>query len=447
LGVEIELNRQREQLDWLDEVMKQSRQTAEAKMEQHEGAAEAQVRFLQAWQSHTVLRNSLARMKAIEVNVLKKVVPDMTLHAASDFRVWLDPHWQHNRAGVGDFGPSGESKQSDLWRTLSTGVREGHYSVPARPKHDLLVPTLQGIVDLESEKIQHALEAAKKDASIALPPSLQRPAAAGAVYKSPLAAMLTDSNPAVVHMPGADPRAKFNDVLTSYVGRLTDKARTIDISSAAPLPAPSSSSAAASANPPPAPGNDQADAAFAASEFATQAISRKVTVAAQQSDRPAQAPAPTSPSSGVQLPLAALQKIAERYSINSSQKNTQTKKRRMEGNRTALQDFAAGAATLAASTLLQLAGDATEAAENIYFSLPAAKKAATLKCIYDTKVDPRGLNFLVDRGVVVRFLPFPRCLNSFSFSSLPPPLSHDNDRIDAPGCCSSSRRTSSLAPT
>jgi predicted 2-oxoglutarate/Fe(II)-dependent dioxygenase YbiX len=34
LGVEIELNRQREQLDWLDEVMKQSRQTAEAKLEQ-----------------------------------------------------------------------------------------------------------------------------------------------------------------------------------------------------------------------------------------------------------------------------------------------------------------------------------------------------------------------------------------------------------------------------
>ena len=399
LGVEIELNRQKEQLAWMDEVMKVSKATTEAKLENKDvSSAEAQVSFLRSWKCHTVMRNAITRMKAQEMNVLKKVNPDMALNGGDDLKVWLDPGWQSRQQGGGVAGGAGVlgTQKGPLWDSLQKGASQGHFSVPARPKHDLLVPSLQAIIDMESDRIQQALEAAKKDAGIALPPSVLRSPVAGDRYAAPLSTILTAHNTSVVHAINADPKQKFTDVMTSYVGKLTDRARLLDLS-VSPIASP-------------APQHVH-DYAGDAPEEPIAALAPQKLVAGRAAKANTAATLPTNTFQPQEVALGSstglatispeiLEKVAARFPAQSLRKAALLKKQRIGSNKSAQVDFEAGIRSLATSALLQDSGQ-SDAAEIIYLSLPAAKKPPLLKCIYSTREDPRGLNFMVDKCVTV----------------------------------------------
>lgn len=405
LGVEIELNRQKEQLAWMDEVMKLAKAKAETKLEKKDNSAEAQVEFLRAWKCHTVMRNAVTRMKAQELNVLKKVVPDMALKSGNDLEVIINPYY--NPSGDDGENPAaggggGNTAPSELWKSLNKGVSQGHFSVPARPKHDLLVPSLQAIIDMESERIQQALEAAKKDVGMALPPSVLRSPAAGDRYTAPLSPILTGHSFSVKHAANADPKQKFTDVMQTYVGSLTDRTRAIDLSFQPSglmqdtAPTTSTAGGVVGRSSPETVTQDQVPATPFVSP------TPKKLVAGRVLEKQVAFPPTAQGFTGkvATLPVEALEKLAARFSSQSLAKFMALKKQRMESNKTAQQDFATGAKTLAVSAILQECGR-PDAVDNIYFSLPATKKPPTLKRIYSTREDPRALNVLVDKCVAV----------------------------------------------
>lgn len=366
LGVEIELNRQKEQLAWMDEVIKRARAHAEMVLtERRDCHAEAQVEFLHTWRSHTLFRNSVSRMKAQEMNVLQKVVPNMALNAGDAVKVWLDPFWQDRGESEHSTGP--EASQSDLWRTLHGGVAQGHYVVPPKPKHDLLVPTLQSIIDLESDRIQQALEMARKDGSIALPQSVLRSPAAGDKYMAPLSNMLTASNSSIVHPLNADPQQKFNAVMQYYTGKPSEKSRAVDMAAQFQTPLTdyhhhAQESMMDELLSPELHQEEETVLVNSAPQRVT-AIGRTKLGAART---PAAAPAdkasanirsPQTPFGSTQgnsqLPVAVLEKVASRFSRDSLHRNAQLKKQRLANNKAAQIEFNNGVNSLTMSPILR----------------------------------------------------------------------------------------------
>jgi hypothetical protein len=316
--------------------------------------------------------------------------------------VIINPYWQDNHSGEGGGGGAaggGNTAPSELWKSLNKGVSQGHFSVPARPKHDLLVPSLQAIIDMESERIQHALEEAKKDVGMALPPSVFRSPAAGDRYTAPLSPLLTGHSASVVHAANADPKQKFTDVMQTYVGSLTDRTRAIDLSfqpSGLMQDTTLTASGVGGRTSPDTVTQDQVPATPFVSPTPKKLVAGRVLEKQAAFPPTAQGPAARSAT----LPVEALEKLAARFSSQSLAKFMALKKQRIESNKTAQQDFATGAKTLAVSAILQESGR-TDAVDNIYFSLPATKKPPVLKRIYSTREDPRGLNVLVDKCVAV----------------------------------------------
>ena len=414
LAVEVELHRQKEQIAWMDVVMKKTLQATEAKLKAREGsAADAQVEFLRSWKCHTVFRNAMIRLKAAEMNVLQRVVPDMALRGGRELRVWLDPHATATSSGGagGDASGEGKEQQSDLWRSLQSASAQGHYLVPPKPQHDLLVPTLQSIVDFESERIQHCLESAKKDGAIALPPSVTRSLLAGDRYPAPLAGLLTAQDPPAMQTQlGGDPRQRFAGAIQTFAGKINEKMAPQNLS--APWHSPADAAAIDSYGQPfaeDAYDDDDDDGGGAAAEETlppppTDPLLPKRSAVATPFKAKAGAPnAPASPDLSLLLSIPVLEKIAQRFPAFSMARQVQTKKAKLANNKAAQAQFSAGAQTLAASEILQECGP-DEAVENIYYSLPSSSKPPVLSRLFSSAEHAGGLSTLIDKCVLVRSL-------------------------------------------
>lgn len=409
LAVEVELHRQKEQIAWMDIVIKKRLQQTEAKLKTREcNPTDAQIEFLRSWKCHTVFRNAVVRMKAVEMNALQKVVPDMALAGSRDMRVWLDPLAFSAEAGGDASSPA--INQSDVWRSLHVATAQGHYLVPPKPKHDMLLPALQGIIDMESERIQHCLEVAKKDASIALPSSVTRSPLAGERYTAPLASLLTVSDPSAYTPLGADPRQRFVGVAKTFVGKLNERVPSMDLSlpwtSVRNLDNAEGEEAAEDDETEKVEQVDPLVPAAAATD--TKAAPKKSAVAT-----PFVNPNASSPlDPGVRLSISVLEKIAQRFPAFSMAKQLMSKKQKLANNKTKQAQFVAGMQSLAASDILhEFAPD--DAIENIYYSLPSSGIPPVLKCIFNTRNDAGGLPTMVDKCVLVSLIVFP-C--SFSIS-------------------------------
>jgi hypothetical protein len=258
---------------------------------------------------------------------------------------------------------------------------------------------------MESERIQEALEVAKKDAGISLPPSVLRSPAAGDRYPTPLSTVLTSQTPSNTYgVNNNDPKLRFTEVLGSFVGSLADSTRAMELAGIQSTPIQELDVSPAPAiydlETPlvsPTPKKLMAGAVRAKSNTTTASMGAAAP-------NPAQSPIGTASV----LPPPVMQKVAARYSNQFLKKAALLKKQRIESNKTAQQDFAAGVKSLSCSALLQECEE-PDTIENIYFNIPAAKPSV-LKRIYSTREDPRGLNFLMDKCVAVRCVP---CFVSF----------------------------------
>lgn len=478
LAVEVELHRQKEQIAWMDVVMKKTLQATEAKLKARGGsAADAQVEFLRSWKCHTVFRNSMMRLKAAEMNVLQRVVPDMALRGGRELKVWLDPHAMSrgDGAGGGDAAAGGAGKdqqQSDLWRSLQSASSQGHYLVPPRPQHDLLVPTLQSIVDFESERIQHCLEVAKKDGAIALPPSVTRSPLAGDRYPAPLAGLLTALDPAGLQtqQPGGEPRQRFAGAISTFAGKINEKMAPQNL--AGPWFSPTDAAGIDSYGQPFAGDAYDDDYDYDDAAAAEEALPPPPTPTAAGADpqlpkrsgvatpfnpkagAPEAAGSPSDPSLRLSIPV--LEKIAQRFPACAMARQVQSKKSKLANNRAAQAQFSAGAESLGASEILHEYGP-DEAVENIYYALPSSSKPPVLSLLFSSAEHDGGLSTLIDRCVLVRpvhnhplFLILPAPPRTSSIIHRLPfdlPLFVSLCRAPSPPWCSSSRAPTPLEPT
>ena len=234
LATEVELRREREQMAWMDSLVRKNAVSVARKIEDaqqrrsdfhdplglsandrsssssggesqshshsqtpheqatssHRAITAGQLEFLQIWKHHTIFRNAASRLKPREyLEPMADIKPDIGIKA--DLQIYQDlTLGRGNAAGANSKTKTAqaggfEGKNSALRNTLKTLQTDINYLLPPKPSEDMLMPLLQTVVDLETEKIQSLLNAAISEDDVPLPATLRRPAASGDVYGSP----------------------------------------------------------------------------------------------------------------------------------------------------------------------------------------------------------------------------------------------------------------------
>lgn len=210
LGVEMELRREREEIEWIEGFIATKRTQAPELCEKNR---QEYLNFLNAWKSHAILRNGLSRAKPQEIDILSNITPNMvvhpeitvsttdklpsTLHALKERR-----QQQQLQSRFGDQkDEDNESSKSSAFNEClndakhffnAVATNSGLYAnQPAKPLESLVSPDAQALVDRNVIKIEVALKAALEDSAssskrmIPLPDSITRPTVSGTQYPLP----------------------------------------------------------------------------------------------------------------------------------------------------------------------------------------------------------------------------------------------------------------------
>lgn len=217
LGVEMELRREKEEIEWTEGFISmksiKSQQLCEKKHQEY-------LNFLNAWKSHSILRNGLSRAKPQEINILGNIQPDMIVHSVITVStkdqlpsammslkektkmtspVTAGTATTTATVAVGkdeDNQSTGASAFNDCLHDTkyffdALATNSGLYSsLPAKPQDNLISFDAQASVDRNVTKIQLALAAALNDShsskrGMPLPPSITRSAVSGTQYHLP----------------------------------------------------------------------------------------------------------------------------------------------------------------------------------------------------------------------------------------------------------------------
>ena len=206
LGVEMELRREKEEIEWMEGYIDARRAEAPLSSEKN---PEEYINFLNSWKSHAILRNGLSRAKPQEVEIMNNIKPDMVVHPEivvstedklpSTIRRIHELRKQHgcNEIDKDDEIQSAKSSAFNdclndakhFFDTVSTN--SGLYSnQPAKPLENLISPDAQALVNRNVTKIEVALNVAieasmKSNHMMPLPNSITRPTVTGHEYPLP----------------------------------------------------------------------------------------------------------------------------------------------------------------------------------------------------------------------------------------------------------------------
>lgn len=236
LSAEVEMRRQKEQIAWMDLIVKKNASGAAMRIDKlskvgatlsaqsadeekdsksrravaqegqvtHKIMTQEQLGFLNIWKNHTKFRNAASRQKPKDhLEVISRVHPDCNVKG--EILIYNDPSYSKSilevtaASGATMLGASANAKKANpnkkdglansnkkLGKTLETIEKQDDYVQPPEPGKEILAGYAQSLVDMEAEKIQDALSAAVSDESSILPKSIHRPPGAGMVYKVPL---------------------------------------------------------------------------------------------------------------------------------------------------------------------------------------------------------------------------------------------------------------------
>ena len=206
LGVEMELRREREEIEWIEGFINEKSNQAPALCEKNR---QEYLHFLNAWKSHAILRNGLSRAKPQEINILGNIQPNMVVHPEiivstidklpSTLHALKERNQQSNNLGIQKDEENMSVKSSAFNECLhdakhffnAVATNSGLYSnQPAKPLESLISPDAQAMVDRNLTKIESALKTALAESAsskhmMPLPDSITRPTVSGTPYPLP----------------------------------------------------------------------------------------------------------------------------------------------------------------------------------------------------------------------------------------------------------------------
>jgi hypothetical protein len=205
LGVEMELRREREEIEWIEGfINEKSNQAAELCVSNRE----EYLNFLNAWKSHAILRNGLSRAKPQEINILGNVHPDMIVHP--DITVSTKDKLSSTLLSLSETRQSmsvedqndddNQSTNTSAFNDCLTDAKHFFDAVatssglycdkPAKPLESLISPDTQALVDRNISKIELSLSAALAESATSkrmmpLPDSITRSTVSGTLFPLP----------------------------------------------------------------------------------------------------------------------------------------------------------------------------------------------------------------------------------------------------------------------
>lgn len=206
LGVEVELRREREEIEWVEAFMAEKSRAAAELCGNGKDRCDY-LNFLNAWKSHAVLRNGLSRAVPQEVDILEDIEPDMVVHAdivvgtthqSSALPLSSRQQRRSSRANQPDMNDDNLSNSTSVFNDClqdakhfydAVATSSGLYSVhPAKPLDSLISSDTQALVDRNRTKIDLAMKAALENTPervMPLPDSITRPSVSGSQYPLP----------------------------------------------------------------------------------------------------------------------------------------------------------------------------------------------------------------------------------------------------------------------
>lgn len=197
LSLEIELRRETEQMNWLQDTMtselKKYQQAIVESNSNDSTRRKLMLQFLKLWKQHSLMRNNLCRSKPNELQALATVHGDIRIQP--DIKLYTDPfHANHgNKKDSTDTKAASDHHQVNRFlHDFSERAKTLEMFTPATVtgQNSLIPSAVQSVIDQEMEAIQRIVVEDSNDQALRLPNSIIRPLLGGNHTTLPLHAAL-----------------------------------------------------------------------------------------------------------------------------------------------------------------------------------------------------------------------------------------------------------------
>ena len=198
LSLEIELRRETEQMNWMQETMMSELKKYQQAIVESNGndtmRKKLMLQFLKLWKQHSLMRNNLCRSKPNELQALASVHGDIRVQP--DIKLYTDPFHATNHANKKKDSPTkgvNEPHQANrfLYEFSERAKNLDLFAPAALPGQNSLIPSaVQSVIDQEMETIQKIVVDEANAHGLKLPNSIVRPLLGGNNNVLPLHAAL-----------------------------------------------------------------------------------------------------------------------------------------------------------------------------------------------------------------------------------------------------------------